>query len=223
MKILRRSVLGLLSTAGLSMGLAMSLVSNAAAHGKEYDVTITNLTRGESFTPIMVSTHHANSKMFKLGEAPSDALAAMAEGGATDDLAMSIMSENTASNGALLEPGTSTTIRVSASEYSRYISVAAMLIPTNDAFIAVNRVKLPKGRHVLKIMSPVYDAGSEPNDELCANMPGPVCGGEGGTPDDSGEGYVHIHAGIHGIGDLVAADYDWRNPAARIVIKRVDY
>ncbi len=219
MKRRRHFVLGLLCMAGLSMGL----VSNVIAHEKEYDVTITNLTRGEFFTPIMVSTHHRNTKMFMLGAAPSDALAAMAEGGATDDLAMSIMSENTASNGELLKPGASTTIRVSASKYSRYISVAAMLIPTNDAFIAVNGVKLPKGRHALKIMSPVYDAGSEPNDELCMNIPGPVCEGAGGTPDVIGEDYVHIHAGIQGIGDLDAADYDWRNPAAKIVIKRVDY
>ena len=74
-------------------------------------------------------------------------------------------------------------------------------------------------------MSPAYDAGSEPNDELCAKIPGPACGGEGGSPDASGEGYVHIHihihAGIQGIGDLTSADYDWRNPTARIVIKRV--
>ncbi len=47
------------------------------------------------------------------------------------------------------------------------------------------------------------------------------CGGEGGSPDADGEGYVHIHAGIQGIGDLTSADYDWRNPTARIVIKRV--
>lgn len=70
--------------------------------------------------------------------------------------------------------------------------------------------------------SPAYDAGSEPNDEQCVNIPGPVCGGAGGSPDTGGEGYVHIHAGIHGIGDLVAADRDWRNPVAKVVIKRVD-
>ena len=34
------------------------------------------------------------------------------------------------------------------------------------------------------------------------------------------QGYVHIHAGIHGIGNLVAADRDWRNPVAHISIRR---
>jgi len=127
-----------------------------------------------------------------------------------------------ASNGALLAPGASTTIMVKMAKHFDHVTVTSMLIPTNDAFIAVNGVKGPKKHHRKVIMSPAYDAGSEPNDELCANMPGPVCGGEGGSPDAGGEGVVHIHAGIHGIGDLMAADFDWRNPTARIVIKRMN-
>ena len=104
----------------------------------------------------------------------------------------------------------------------KYVTVTSMLIPTNDAFIAVNGVKGPKSNHGPKvIMSPAYDAGSEPNDELCSNIPGPVCGGDGGSPAASGEGYVHIHAGIQGIGDLNSADFDWRNPTAKITIKRM--
>jgi len=91
-----------------------------------------------------------------------------------------------------------------------------MLIPTNDSFIALNGVKVPKhGKTVY--YSPGYDAGSELNDELCLNIPGPVCGGAGGSPEAGGEGYVHIS----GKADLAAATYDWRNPTAKIVIKRV--
>ena len=32
------------------------------------------------------------------------------------------------------------------------------------------------------------------------------------------EGFIHVHAGIHGIGDLIEAERDWRNPVARIAI-----
>ncbi|NOX43733.1 MAG: hypothetical protein GXP19_08400 [Gammaproteobacteria bacterium] len=221
MKVLRHSVIGVLCSAGLFISNAM-VMSSAMAYGLNYyDVTITNLTRGEIFTPVMVATHKATEKMFTLGTAPSDALAAMAEGGDTGFLSASLMTDHSESSGVLLLEGESVTVRVSADSGSRYISVAAMLIPTNDAFIAVNAVKLPRGRRALTIMSPVYDAGSEPNDEMCVNMPGPDCGGIGGSPGEDGEGYVHIHAGIHGIGDLEAADYDWRNPAAKIVIQRV--
>ena len=35
-------------------------------------------------------------------------------------------------------------------------------------------------------------------------------------PSGGEEGYVHIHAGIHGIGDFGASDRYWRNPAAYI-------
>ncbi|CAN0274168.1 unnamed protein product, partial [Laminaria digitata] len=31
-----------------------------------------------------------------------------------------------------------------------------------------------------------------------------------------GEGVVHIQRGFHGVGDLSAANYDWRNPVAEI-------
>jgi hypothetical protein len=74
--------------------------------------------------------------------------------------------------------------------------------------------------------SPAYDAGSERNDELCASIPGPdffECGGPGGGSQVEGgeEGFVHVHSGIHGVGDLVPAERDWRNPVARISITRI--
>jgi len=215
--LFRNSLIGILCSTGLLIG---SAIADDDDDGKQYDVTITNLTRGEIFTPIMVVTHTSEHKMFMLGDAASAGLAAMAEGGDTAALSASL-SGDSESTGALLPPGESVTVRITASEDNKYISVAAMLIPTNDAFFAVNAVKLPKGKRAMTIMSPAYDAGSEPNDELCANMPGPFCGGAGGSPDAGGEGFISIHAGIHGIGDLVAADFDWRNPTAKIVIKRV--
>ncbi|MGH8621200.1 MAG: hypothetical protein ACRET3_03595 [Burkholderiales bacterium] len=44
----------------------------------------------------------------------------------------------------------------------------------------------------------------------------------GGKPEGDEEGYVHIHAGIHGIGDLPPEVRDWRNPVARVAIRRVN-
>ncbi len=211
MKKLGGFILSVACASGMLMGTSY-------ASEEKYDVTITNLTRSEVFTPIMVATHKRSKKMFMLGSKASDVLAAMAEGGDTSGLSASLKPHKSASSGGLLEPGQSVTVRIHAMEKNR-ISVAAMLIPTNDAFFAVNGMKLPK--HSMTVMSPAYDAGSETNDELCANMPGPVCGGAGGSPNDDGEGYVHIHAGIHGIGDLAAADFDWRNPVAKITIRRV--
>ena len=96
-----------------------------------------------------------------------------------------------------------------------------MLLPTNDTFVAVNSMSLPKRASSGLALALAYDAGSEENDELCVNIPGPHCGG---SPFSAGlaEGYVHISRGISGEGDLYASDYDWRNPVAHVSIRRVD-
>lgn len=65
-----------------------------------------------------------------------------------------------------------------------------------------------------------YDAGSEANSESCAYIPGPPCMNPVHDDSDS-EGYVHVHAGVHG-GEgsgLDPAMHDWRNPAAMLEIK----
>ena len=190
-----------------------------------YEVTVTNLTRGQTFTPILVATHKAGVRLFTPGQPASNELAQLAEGGATAPLANLLLTMpevgSVTDSGGLLGPGETVTIQIMAGKGFKHISLAAMLVPTNDGFMALNGVRAPRGNKVRMFRSPVYDAGSEVNDELCDNIPaGADCGGLGFQPED-GEGYVHIHAGIHGIGDLEAADYDWRNPAARVVIKRV--
>jgi hypothetical protein len=113
------------------------------------------------------------------------------------------------------------TITVSAHSRASHLSLAAMMLPTNDGFIALDDVPLPRGQQAASYISNGYDAGSEPNDELCVNIPGPTCGGAGPSPEASGEGFVHVHAGIHGVGDLQASEYDWRNPVAYVSVRRM--
>lgn len=60
---------------------------------------------------------------------------------------------------------------------------------------------------------------SENNDELAA-MIGAV-GGEDYSPTNHGEGFVHIHKGIHGIGALPANIMCRCNPIAEIVIEHM--
>jgi len=199
--------------------------------GAHYAVTVTNITRGQTFTPILVATHKAGVRLFELGQPASDQLETLAEEGNTAPLAALLRSmpgvNDVQSSGALLPPGESVTIMVRTQGTFDRVSLASMLIPTNDAFFALNGVEGPRGsRAVMTLISPAYDAGSERNDETCTSIPGPFfaeCGGPGGgaMPAGGEEGYVHIHAGIHGIGDLVAADRDWRNPVAHITIRRV--
>lgn len=206
---------------------AMLLTGNthASDNHSQYKVTITNLTRAQVFTPVLVVSHRRGVHPFEVGEPASDELAAVAEGGDIMPL-QKVLSDNkrvidTDDSGGLLEPGQSVTVFVAARENARRISLVSMLIPTNDSFIGLSDVAAPRGHNKKTYWVPAYDAGSEPNDELCINMPGPVCGGEGGSPGAGGEGYVHISSGIHGIGDLAPATYDWRNPVAKVTVQRV--
>lgn len=67
-----------------------------------------------------------------------------------------------------------------------------------------------------------YDAGSKENNELCPFIPGPACAGAGaGVRAPAGaEGFVYVHSGIQGVGDL-GPENDWRNPVAKISVVRI--
>jgi len=197
--------------------------------GQGFEVAVTNLTRGEQFTPILVASHKPGVKLFKLGEQASSELSTLAEEGNTAPLSALLLTmpevKDVATSNGLLNPGHSVTVNVRAGGRFDHFSVAAMLIPTNDGFFSINDAEGPWERRTLTLYSPAYDAGSERNDELCASIPGPFfaeCSGPGaGGHPGNGEGFVHIHAGIHGIGDLKADVRDWRNPVAQVTIRRI--
>lgn len=64
-----------------------------------------------------------------------------------------------------------------------------------------------------------HSIGTEENNERCAFMPGPGCPmNSGNRQKGPGEGFIHVHRGFHGVGDLKEANYDWRNPVAEVVI-----
>ena len=211
---------------GCLLAISMFSIHGYADEGKDnYKVTITNMTSGQTFTPTIILNHKKGVSLFSPGSPASMSLAKLAEAGDTGPLSM-MMSMNPkvadiATSDGLLGPGETTTVTVEHTGGFNYISLAAMMIPTNDGFIALNGVMAPKGHKSVMYLSPAYDAGSEVNDELCGSIPGPYCGGAGVSMED-GEGYVHIHAGIHGIGDLDESVFDWRNPVARVVIQRAD-
>jgi hypothetical protein len=216
----------MLKTAVISSLLLASSVVTAEGP-PVYQVTITNLTNAISFTPILVASHKKGVSIFELGSSASMDLIEIAEAGDTSSLATTLANNpdvaDVQKSEGLLGPGDYVTVDVSSTDGARYISVVSMMLPTNDGFVSVNSVKAP--RHgAATYFSPGYDAGTETNDEDCDYIPGPTCEevgeGAGPSPEDDGEGYVHIHRGIHGIGNLDADVYDWRNPVAKISITR---
>jgi hypothetical protein len=190
-----------------------------------YKITITNLTPGQPMAPIVAATHRPGLSFFEAGGAPSDELAMLAEAGNGKPLAAKLLAtpgyrDAQVSTTGLTFPGKSTTMMISAKRGVDNVSIGAMLGATNDAFFAITDMDLPIGRRTVTYMADAYDAGSETNDELRSTVAG--LGGEGYSPNDAGEGFVHIHNGVHGIADLVASKFDWRNPVAEIVIERMN-
>ena len=206
---------------------SLLLSVNLAFAGKMrlYEVSITNVTKGQTFTPRLVATHEKSLSFFTLGQPASSDLEMLAEGGDTSSLEAYLDEEGKAlTDGGLLEPGETTTFEISG--YNKHhLSFAAMLLPTNDTFVALSAVKLPE-KDSVSYVALAYDAGTEKNDQDCANIPGPgatpFCNGNGYLEDKTdAEGFVYISNGIHDLGDLVPELHDWNNAVAVITIKKI--
>ena len=184
-----------------------------SVNAADIEVKIVNNTGYSSFTPLLVSTHTASAKLFTAGDTASLSLQKMAEGGNIDDLETELTANgaNIVKNPAsgLLKAGQNTTAMLSTDNNNTYLSVVAMILPTNDGFIALNNWKVPTEKGTYKVTLNAYDAGTEANDEIING---------GGAPDTAGipadplanngtgatgvmaekEGFIHIHRGIVG-------------------------
>jgi hypothetical protein len=225
-----------LGTLASALMLAGAVSAASAGAAPMYEVTVTNITRNQRFTPILAATHTDAVRFFTLGSPASPGLSTLAEEGNVGPLAAALAADpgvaDVVSSPApppadnLIAPGESVILTIRGGRGIDRLSLAAMLIPTNDAFFALNGVELPRGNQSGSFFAVAYDAGSERNDELCESIPGPgfsECGGDGGgmMPSGGEEGFVHVHQGIHGIGDLLPSARDWRNPVAHVTVQRV--
>ena len=223
--------------------LTLAAVIAAPAQAVDFDVEITNLTRGSYFTPFLVTAHADSAALFSVGEAASANLQLMAEGGDISGLAADVAALNatTVENpaGGLLGPGESTTASLntdSAPDNTR-LSIVAMILPSNDGFMGLNAVEIPTepGSYVFNVNA--YDSGTEANDEVLGSgapgepgfpAPPPVAAssGTGGTGVDAmAEGFVHIHRNVlgddnleGGASDIVNTLHRWLNPVVRVVV-----
>ncbi|PCJ48897.1 MAG: hypothetical protein COA74_07910 [Gammaproteobacteria bacterium] len=188
-----------------------------------YHVTITNTTANQILTPPTVIAHNRKFKLFELAQPASDELIIMAEGGNNGPLISSLGDNNVYATASSLDqtppvimPGNSITIEIKAPRRT-FFTVTTMLATTNDAFASVT-LRGPKKYRTNNARAETYDAGSEVNNEYCDDIPGPPCGGANIPVDGDGEGFITIHNGIHGIGDLIPSDLDWRGPTAAVSI-----
>ena len=195
-----------------------------------YQVKITNLTPGQSFTPFLLATHSMDVNMFLPGTMASDNLRMIAEMGKTEPMMMMLegmkgmgVMDVVAQGHMLNTPGVTTEFMISGM-YGYRLSLVSMLIPTNDTFVGTNMMLPMEGG--MMGYAYAYDAGTEMNDELCSSIPNPAgymeCDAMGaGAAVGMGEGAIVISNGINGHGDFMPMYRDWKNPVARITITKM--
>ena len=222
-----------------SDGIRMSTRTTA------YDVTIENLTSTQPFTPAVIATHRSPVKWFASGEAASPAVQNLAENGDVPGFVQWLHGNSDVAHVAVaagagpppIMPGESSTITIVADRGADHLSVASMLICTNDGFTGVAGLALPESIGGTAVhVARAYDAGTEMNTEDFADLVPPCQPLRGVSSDDSGtgmsnpdlaEGWVIArHAGVRGntpTSDLTVEAHGWDTdaPVMRITVTQV--
>lgn len=227
----------------IALTLSGGLLASTPLLAQEIGLSITNLTHATYFTPLLVAAHDARTDLFEPGVGASVHLQAMAEGGdisgLIDDLITAGGDYVADPAGGLLAPGATAEAVIDLhGKRNRHLSLVGMLLPTNDGFVGLDSLKIPRSRGTYTVYLHGYDAGTEANDELITgggapNTPGIPAdpGGNAGSdgvatvgPDHNAT--VHIHRGVigdddpsGGPSDLDARVHTWQGPVAKLVIR----
>jgi Spondin_N len=230
--------------------VAAAIVALAAApaadakRARTFEVTFTDLTSGQPLTPAVAATHRGRNELFRVGRPASFGLKEIAENGNNAPMLARLDSDRHVSDvveapgGPLVPAGTpgdamfgqSTTFSIEADRGARFLSLASMLICTNDGFTGVNSLALPRrvGESVT-VETAGYEAGTEANTEDFADIV-PPCQGLIGVTGEPGTGQsdpalaqndvIRHHPGITGRRDLVPDVHGWdvNAPVARITV-----
>jgi hypothetical protein len=236
----------------LTLGAALPAASGDGPELRTYRVTLVNLTDGQPFSPPVAATHDRSMRMFQVGRLASDELAAIAQAGnqvpmfnlfdGSDEVtdAVDVGRPLTRVGRVVDPPGPmgpfvdTATFEIDAERGDR-LSLATMLICTNDGFLGLDAVRLPShGARAFLING--YDAGRENNTQDSEHLVDP-CSDLGpvplpGDPDgnqDTGDVLtdppmrIHHHPNIQGdVGELSPEAHGWRDPVAVAVVSRVD-
>ena len=232
----------------LATGAALVVAVSAGAVGPQvatYEVTITNLTGGQPFTPPVVATHRGATDVFAVGREASVGIQEIAENGRLAPLIAALDADDHVSGVAsgtfpLVPAGlpgsgvgaSSVTLTITGTAGANRLSFASMLICTNDGFTGVDSLHLPpRVGGVVTTYTNGYDAGTEVNTEDFADIVPPCQGLVGVSSADAGTdasnpalaegGVISHHPGIAGGVDLVSAVHGWSDPVAWVTVERI--
>jgi len=228
----------------ITVAVIAASMGSTHVNAQDLSITITNLTHGLAFTPVLVAAHNAGGNLFDTGSNASANLQAMAEGGTLTGLETDLDSITATHTNTMmpLMAGTDVTVTLNtdAAPANTKLSVVAMLLPTNDGFMGLDAIDIPTtaGTYIYNLNA--YDAGTEANDELIVGASGGVPGtpgipadpgamaGTGATTGVAGadsNSNVHIHRGAIGDSNSTGGNSDldntvhrWLNPVARVTV-----
>ncbi len=217
----------------------------AAPPTRTFEVTITNLTAGQAFTPPLIATHRGSAHLFQVGQAANLGTQEIAENGNLSTFLGALgsdpaISDFTAAGAPLVPIGSplfgmfsnTVTLTITAGPGAQFLSYESMLICTNDGFTGVDGLKLPnRVGGAVTVNGAGYDAGTELNTEDFADIVPPCQALIGVSSDDAGTGttnpalaegsVISHHGGIAGGNDLLPGVHGWTNPVVEITVERV--
>jgi hypothetical protein len=194
-----------------------------------YEVSVTNLTNAQPMSPVAVVLHNEGA-LFELGSTASVAFENLAESGDNSQVLADAMVLAGASGTGVIMPGLSETISVSLTDtMPMMLSLATMLVNTNDAFSGVNAMSLENMAvgESISMRTSSYDSGTEKNTELMATIPGPAAGGEGFNAERDDVDFIGMHSGVISVDDglsqsVLTEAHRFDNPTLAIAITRVE-
>ena len=196
-----------------------------------YEITVSNLTYAQPLSPVAVILHD-EGHFWNIGESSSVALETLAESGDNSLLLAEAEVLASQSGAGVIMPGMSETIEVSLTDNQpEYISIATMLVNTNDAFTGINAMvlsNLEMGESI-SLTTRSYDAGTEKNSELVSTIPGPASSGAGEGFNEMRDDLdmVGMHAGVVSVDDglstsVLTQAHKFDNPTLHISISRIN-
>ncbi|WP_435359555.1 spondin domain-containing protein [Haloarchaeobius sp. DFWS5] len=215
----------------------------------KYDVTIRNLTEGQPWTPPMVAIHDPRARLFEVGGSPYPELVSLAKDADLGPM-RDMLQKEIDCNGSVfslhldddalvadcdpLQTGLSskTTFTIETIEPRAVLSMASMMLATNDGFAGVDSMSLPAqcGQTCTALIEP-YDVGCECNTEIGADLVEeaflladiPQSDLQASSADALvGEGFIDNHPGIGGYADLDTTAHGWRGPVGLMTVTMVD-
>lgn len=209
-----------------------------------YQVTLVNSSSGQPFSPPVVATHSSDVDLFEVGERASPEIAAIAQAGDQSG-AVSLLGSALGSGVTDVAEGAPSrplrgqngppsvqTIEIDGSA-GDVLSLATMLICTNDGFTGIDSVALPEsGTTVVPLHG--YDAGVERNTQRSRDLVDPcsflgpvvLAGDDNGNRDGFPVAHkyprpVRMHATVKPWRADLTRAHDWRGQVGVALITKV--